>query len=149
VRNSQRTLRLPAARIRDLARRVLRSSRFTDGELSISLVGDAEIRDLNRRYRGKDRATDVLAFSLAEGDHGGVCPGLLGDVVVSTGTAARQANAAGHSPQREVALLLIHGILHLLGRDHAKGGAAARAMRNEQDRLLAEHGGALEPGAPG
>ena len=144
VRNSQRTLRIPIPRVRALAKRTLRSLRFTDGELSISLVADAEIRGLNARCLGRDRATNVLSFSLRDGDYGDVNPGVLGDVVVSTDAAARQAGRSGNTPEREVSYLVIHGILHLLGHDHLRERSRARAMSALQERLFWEHGHLLD-----
>jgi len=86
-------------------------------ELSIALVDDARIRDLNRDYRKKDKPTDVLAFAMSEGE-GGAHGGLLGDVIVSIDTARRQAKAAKRSLLDELTMLLAHGLLHLLGYDH-------------------------------
>jgi probable rRNA maturation factor len=101
----------------------------------VLLVGDRAIRRLNRTYLNHDHPTDVLAFSQQEGfpspeRH------LLGDVVISVETAARQARAHGHSLAREVALLLIHGILHLVGYDDATP-KARRRMGAAERRLLA------------
>src|SRR5262245_43810923 len=81
------------------------------GALAIALVSDARIRALNRRFRRKDRVTDVLSFPAEE-------PGVLGDVVIAAGVAARQALHAGHSLQAELRVLALHGLLHLLGYDH-------------------------------
>jgi probable rRNA maturation factor len=93
------------------------------GALTIALVSDARIRALNRRFRGKDRATDVLSFPAGE-------PGVLGDVVIAAGVAARQAVQAGHSLQAEVRVLALHGLLHLLGYDHQHDdGRMARLER--------------------
>jgi probable rRNA maturation factor len=92
------------------------------GELGIALVSDAAIRDLNRRYRRNDRATDVLAFPSDD-------PGQLGDIVIATGTARRQALEAGHTYSVELRVLALHGLLHLLGYDHhhpADGGRMSR-----------------------
>jgi probable rRNA maturation factor len=103
-------------------------------EVSVLLVGDRAIRRLHRTYLNHDRPTDVLAFP----QQGGVPapqPHLLGDVVISVETAARQAKAHGHSLDRELALLLIHGILHLVGYDDTTP-AARRRMWARQARLL-------------
>jgi probable rRNA maturation factor len=106
-------------------------------ELSIVLTDDAAIRELNREWRGKDRATDVLSFSQVEGEGPGPAgPPFLGDVVVSLDTAARQADEMGHSLEQEVTRLLVHGVLHLLGHDHEGDGAAAKKMKAEETRLL-------------
>jgi probable rRNA maturation factor len=107
-----------------------------DGELSVALVGDAEMHALNRDYRGKDRPTDVLAFALREGEDPHVHADLLGDVVISLDTAARQAAARGHSAAQEVRFLLAHGILHLLGYDHERSPAEARRMFAKQRAVL-------------
>ena len=108
-----------------------------EAEVGCLLVTDRRIRALNRRYRGEDFPTDVLAFPQGEGGGPPGHPGLLGDVVISVETAARQAARAGHSLEREAALLLIHGILHLLGHDHATA-AERRRMWAIQRRLLRE-----------
>lgn len=88
-------------------------------EVSVLLTDDAEMTVLNSEYRGIDTPTDVLAFAMREGeDNQAVHPMLLGDVVISLETAARQAAAAKHSLETEVAFLTVHGVLHLLGYEH-------------------------------
>jgi probable rRNA maturation factor len=82
------------------------------GAVSIALVGDAAMRRLNRRFAGKDRATDVLSFP--SGEIGGV----LGDIAIATGVARRRAREAGHTYREELRVLALHGLLHLLGYDH-------------------------------
>jgi probable rRNA maturation factor len=108
-------------------------------ELSLVLSGDAEIRELNKVYRGKDKATDVLAFSMREGDfgrlHAALPSRLLGDVIVSVPTAERQASAAKRDPLAEMTMLVAHGLLHLLGWDH-ETPAKDRKMRRETERLV-------------
>lgn len=82
--------------------------------LGVRLVGDEEMQEFNRQFRGKDAPTDVLSFpggESAEGHH-------LGDVIISVPTARQQAESRGHSTQRELRLLLVHGVLHCLGHDH-------------------------------
>lgn len=121
---------------RRVVREVLEQSNVDeDSEVSVLFVGDEEMRGLNARYRGLDRTTDVLAFAMSEGE---AFPRegtrLLGDVVVSLETAERQAGERKHSVRREIAILLVHGVLHLLGYDHEAsrqdaGKAAARARR--------------------
>ncbi|MFQ5989410.1 MAG: rRNA maturation RNase YbeY [Candidatus Methylomirabilales bacterium] len=104
-------------------------------EVSVVLVDDRAIRRLNRLYLNHDRPTDVLAFPQQQGLPSPQ-PHLLGDVVISVETAARQAKAHGHSLAQELAMLLIHGILHLLGYDDSTP-ATRRRMWAEQARLLA------------
>lgn len=116
------------------ARRALRELGLSRSELSLSLVGDAEIAALNERYRGRRGPTDVLSFSLAEGEHAERRGSLLGDVVIGVETAARQARARRRGLDEEVARLVLHGLLHLLGHDHQRRDEAA-AMRALERRL--------------
>ena len=108
------------------------------------MTDDPSIHELNRTWRHKDKPTDVLSFSQLEGedatsDAPGTPKGLpvLGDVIISTDTAQRQADAFGHSLDSELQRLLVHGVLHLLGHDHVHGGVQARRMKAEEARLLA------------
>jgi rRNA maturation RNase YbeY len=126
-----------------MAEKILAAAHVKDAELSIVLVSDRRIRALNARYRKKDRATDVLAFPLeGVGGHGpgrkkgARPPRLLGDVVISLATARRQAKALGHGLHEEVARLLIHGVLHLLGYDHEEGPREAARMATQERRVL-------------
>ncbi len=119
------------------ARRLLRALGETGAELTISLVGDAEIHRLNRDFRGKDRPTDVLAFAMREGARVAGDESILGDVVISLDTAERQARRRGVSTAAEVRTLLVHGVLHLLGYDHERSAAEARRMKTMERRLRA------------
>jgi probable rRNA maturation factor len=106
------------------------------GEVAIALVSDAHSRKLNLRYRRKNRPTDVLSFPAESGtaprDGGARIPTrLLGDIVIATATARRQARDAGHSYQAELRLLSLHGLLHLLGYDHENADDAGRMRRIE------------------
>jgi probable rRNA maturation factor len=105
-------------------------------ELSILLCDDATIRELNRRYRKKNKATDVLAFPMQEGPGPAGHPGLLGDVVISLPTATRQAAEHDRPIIQEVTFLLAHGLLHLLGYDHASK-REEREMKARTEGLLA------------
>jgi len=121
-------------RLRGRVQRMLRALEIPDAEISISLVDDSAIAELNAAYRETQGPTDVLSFSLLEGEHSERRGALLGDVVVSLETAARQAARGGRSLDQEVLRLLIHGALHLLGHDHEEAGQARR-MRAEERRL--------------
>jgi probable rRNA maturation factor len=103
-------------------------------EVSIVLTDDEQIHILNRDYRQKDKPTDVLAFAQREGDFKELAGELLGDVIVSVPTAARQAKEAQKDLLEEVTMLLAHGLLHLLGWDH-ETAAKDRRMRAETERL--------------
>ena len=96
------------------------------GNVTIAVVRDGRVRGLNRRYRHKNAATDVLSFPAGE-------PGELGDVVIALGVARRQAAGAGHSLTTEFRVLALHGLLHLLGYDHERDDGK---MRRLEQRLL-------------
>jgi len=129
--------RFDRALLRARARDVLRALGQGDSELSVSLVDDDAMARLNGEWRGRERPTDVLSFSLLEGAHARHRGGLLGDVVIGLWVAARQARAGGRSLDEELCRLLIHGVLHLLGHDH-EVAAEARRMRAEERRLRRE-----------
>ncbi|MEI9475910.1 MAG: rRNA maturation RNase YbeY [Deltaproteobacteria bacterium] len=107
-----------------------------EAELSIVFVDDPRIRELNRRYLHRDKPTNVLAFSMVEGEFPTLHPHLLGDLVISVETAERQSNRFGLSAGEMVILLMIHGILHLLGYDHLGSKKKAREMAEKQRELL-------------
>ena len=115
VSDRQRSLRLDARRLAREMGEVLRRVRFP-GDLSLSLVDDAEMRRLHALHSGEDSATDVLAFAL-DGPRAGVADFPAAEVVVSTETAVREAGARGLRPRTEVLLYAVHGILHLRGED--------------------------------
>lgn len=107
------------------------------GEVAIALVSDAKIRTLNREYRGKDAATDVLSF-VSDADSGLAGPRtpdrgprFFGDLVIATGVARRQAREHGHSYGTELRVLALHGFLHLLGYDHDNRNDHGRMARAE------------------
>jgi len=122
--------------VRKIAKETLNALESPDGELSLSFVTDQEITDLNQKHLFRPRPTDVLAFSMREGDFTEINPSLLGDVVISVETAKKQADAKGHVFEEELCLLLIHGILHLLGYEHEIPGPLARAMRKKENELF-------------
>jgi len=125
---------LDRRRLRQQAARLLRELGCPRAELSIALVDDETIAELNERYRGIGGPTDVLSFSLVDGVHAQHRGALLGDVVVSLDTAAVQARRARRTLDDEVLSLLIHGTLHLLGHDHERDDEARR-MRAEERRV--------------
>jgi probable rRNA maturation factor len=112
-----------------------------EAQLSVTFVDDGRIRELNAQWRGKDRPTDVLSFPMIEpaeleapGPSG--IPRMLGDIVVSLEMASRQASEYGHSVEREIGFLLVHGLLHLLGEDH-ETPEQDESMRARQREILA------------
>lgn len=120
--------------LRRRASALLAAVRHRGSELSIALVDDVTIRELNRIWRGRDRATDVLSFSLLEGEGRAHRGSLLGDVVISVETAAAQAARRRRGLDDEILRLLVHGLLHVLGFDHERDDEA-RIMTAEERRL--------------
>lgn len=153
VRNIQRAIKVDQAWIKKVLERALRhlaSGKKVKGrnlasglcfdpakaEISVLLVGDRRMRELNHTYRGIDLTTDVLSFSQLEGaslQHESV---YLGDIVISPAQAERQAKERGATLQKELAVLLIHGLLHLIGYDHEKNRYQATKMREKERELL-------------
>jgi len=134
---NQDKIEINPLRIEKAADAILSALGYTDDvELSIVLVDDEEMTDLNREYRGVDSTTDVLSFSQAEGEFGDVCPELLGDVVISAPTAQAMSELHGCPLASVLDLLLVHGILHLTGYDHERGEEEARGMKEETLRIL-------------
>jgi len=132
----------PARRLRARAGAFLRALGRPEAELSVLLTTDRRIRGLNRRWRDIDGPTDVLSFPLTEPPGGGP---LLGDVVISLDTAVRRARRDGRRVREELDRYLAHGLLHLLGFDHARPAEARRMARREAGLIRAE---GLLGGAP-
>jgi probable rRNA maturation factor len=134
VRTSLTKIRIHQARLAQLATQVLSAVGESESELSVALVGDQRMRRLNHVYRHKDRSTDVLAFAMRECNSPKTA--LLGDVVISVPTAQRQASEAGRSLDEELAVLLIHGVLHLCGYDHERSEQEAARMQRRERAIL-------------
>jgi probable rRNA maturation factor len=109
-----------------------------DADLTIVLTDDAQLHELNLEYLGVDAPTDVLSFPASESDPETGLP-YLGDILISIPRAAQQAQAAGHSVEAEVQLLVVHGTLHLLGHDHAEAEEKTR-MWNAQAEVMSRLG---------
>lgn len=122
--------------LRKKTEQILNALDFDNHEISIVITDDAQVRDLNRTYRGKDKPTNVLSFPMQEGEFSDITPGLLGDVVISLDTTEAEAIAAGISTDERMSQLLIHGILHLIGFDHELGEKQAREMEEKSLELL-------------
>mgnify|MGYP001031908111 CR=1 FL=1 len=144
ITNDQNVVKVPSG-LRILIRRscnaVLDFEHF-DGpaEISVTFVDNNRIHELNKEYRNKDSATDVLSFPLGENGEYDTNPEtgakMLGDIVISVEHALSQANLYGHGIEREVAFLTVHSMLHLLGYDHEKGGLERTIMREKEEQVL-------------
>lgn len=144
VQNRSNT-KINSKRIKKPVSRVLKELGCSESEISILFVDDADIRILNKTYRGIDKPTDVLSFSQLEESRiknknsklrTPNSELLLGDVVISVETAKRQAKRIGHSLDKEVFVLLTHGILHLIGYDHEKSKNMAVKMRKKEKEVI-------------
>ena len=135
INDRQRRLRLDRDGIVALARWVLEREGRRGGELSLLFTNNARIRELNRRYLGRDYPTDVLTFPQQESAPAPLPGGLLGDVAISTERVISQCRRYRQGPGDELALCVIHGILHLTGwEDHPE--AAREEMRRREESLL-------------
>lgn len=105
-------------------------------EISIVITDNDQIQQLNKKYRGLDKPTNVLAFPMQEGQFADITPGLLGDVVISCETAQQEADKANLSLDERMSQLLIHGILHLIGFDHETSQKDAQKMEDKSLELL-------------
>jgi len=119
-----------------VAQRILDALGCPEAELSVTVVGDRSIRTLNRDYLGRDKATNVISFAMQEGEFGAVNPQMLGDVVISADTAAREAEEAGETYWSRLCFLLLHGILHITGYDHERSGEAEAARMEQREREI-------------
>ena len=141
VTNTSRNTTFDVEVIYSAVRATLKAHDAEPCEVSVLLTDDVDIRQLNRDYRGVDAPTDVLAFSMREGEDGDVNPSLLGDLVISLETAARQASTRDGlggvcgNLEAETALLTIHGMLHLLGYDH-QTQEEAKVMFEKQESIF-------------
>ena len=148
ITNIQKDVKVPTG-IRLLIRRcchaVLELENF-DGsaEVSVTFVNNEQIRELNKKHRNIDKATDVLSFPLGEDgvydvnmDTGAK---MLGDIVISMEKAVEQAELYNHPLQREIGFLTVHSMLHLLGYDHENGGMEEVRMREKEETVLTQIG---------
>ena len=144
IHNAQSVVPLPKG-LRSLIRRAcaasLEEQAFETGaEISVTLVDDERIREMNRDFREIDRSTDVLSFPLGADGVYDIHPGnglaQLGDIVISLEHAARQAEEYGHSLEREVGYLTVHSMMHLLGYDHVNNEEEAAVMRSHEEAVM-------------
>ncbi|MEK7244135.1 MAG: rRNA maturation RNase YbeY [Thermodesulfobacteriota bacterium] len=118
IQNRQKLLTVDVGRVRRSLKRLLKELGFKDSEVSLLLVDDDQIREINKNYLQRDRPTNVISFAMTDGAFGDVHPEILGDIILSVETAARDALTCDIDFMDEVEFLLIHGLLHLLGYNH-------------------------------
>ena len=148
ITNKQKDIKIPTG-LRMLIRRccnaVLKLEKFEGSvEVSVTLVNNKQIKELNSIYRNIDRVTDVLSFPMGENGVYDTDPKtgakILGDIVISMETAVDQAERFGHSLQREVGYLTAHSMLHLLGYDHEDNGIQRIRMREKEEKVMTQLG---------
>ncbi|MFB9325474.1 rRNA maturation RNase YbeY [Paenibacillus aurantiacus] len=154
--NEQEKVVLPEAlvgKLEELLRLAAEAEGIEDGEVSLTFVTDEEIHSLNREYRNIDRPTDVLSFAIQEvtdeeldivyevesEEEEVPLEGMLGDIIISVERAAAQAEEYGHSLERELGFLFVHGFLHLIGYDHQDDESEA-VMTRKQEAVLSQVG---------
>ncbi len=136
LRNGQRKYKIDTTELKSQIRILLKTLNLEDSELSILLTRDSKIRELNRKFRNQDKSTDVLSFPQDEeaiNENGQL---MLGDIVISVETAEQQGKQHGLPLTKEILLLIIHGLLHLLGYDHERSSKEAKFMKKETRRLF-------------
>ncbi|MBM4338159.1 MAG: rRNA maturation RNase YbeY [Deltaproteobacteria bacterium] len=136
IRNRQKPIPLDVKKIRRVVQKILAKLGLPEAELSLLLVDDKQIQELNLRFLGRDKTTNVLAFSMREGEYSSLHPHLLGDLVISIETTKRQSKQSGLNEMEMLTLLLIHGILHLLGYEHEGTRKGAKEMSAKQKQLF-------------
>lgn len=154
--NEQQEVELPVpmeSKLRQLLLLTGEMESVADGEVTVTFVDDETIRALNLQYRNIDKATDVLSFPMRDPDGDGFAIDYgesgedgdsppedpLGDIVISASAAARQCQQYGHSLEREIGFLFVHGFLHLIGYDH-EDESSERVMTDKQERVLRQAG---------
>lgn len=148
ITNDQNVIKIPTG-VRMLIRRCCNAVLVTEqfkgsAEISVTIVDDEQIHELNKTHRNIDRSTDVLSFPLGvdgvydiNNDTGAQ---MLGDIVISIEHAVKQSELYGHSLDREIAFLTVHSMLHLLGYDHEPGGLELVRMREKEEAVLTQLG---------
>lgn len=136
ISNRQNRQEADPEKISRMTQQILNDLGCPDGELSILIVDDPRIAELNKEYLSREGPTNVIAFPMREGEFSDITPELLGDVVISADTARKEGEMAGVTAEERFTELLIHGILHLFGYDHETTQEDADRMERKSLELL-------------
>jgi probable rRNA maturation factor len=137
IENQQKRIKIDKRKTRSLVIKLLKRLDCTDKEISITFVDDVTIQRINKQYLAKDRPTNVISFSLQEGEFGNINPEILGDIVISVDTAQREAEKGNLRLDEEILFLMIHGLLHLLGYNHENTSKEnSRKMKQKEKELF-------------
>ncbi|MEN6374480.1 MAG: rRNA maturation RNase YbeY [Smithella sp.] len=138
IGNNQNLIKIDKRKIRSTISKILKHLNCAGKEISITFINDEAIKQLNNQYRNKNKPTDVLSFSLQEGEFGCINPDVLGDVVISVETATKNAQKNSLSSEQEINFLIIHGLLHLLGYNHENTTREETRKMKEKEKELWE-----------
>ena len=137
IENRQKLVKIDRRSLRSNVMRLLKLVDCANKEICITLIDDAGIQIINKQYLLKDKPTNVISFSLQEGEFGSVNPDMLGDIIISVETARRDACKGNLSLDEELLFLIIHGLLHLLGYDHVNTSQTnVRKMKQKERELF-------------
>ena len=136
IKNRQSSCGISLEKIEQSVKVILDALNCPEGEISILIVDDPQMEKLNSEYLNRYGPTNVIAFPMREGEFSHLSPQLLGDVVISTDTAAKEAQNSGMSMEQRLNELLVHGILHLFGYNHETSEQDARKMEGKSRKLL-------------
>jgi probable rRNA maturation factor len=136
IENNQTKFKIERHKIRGTVSRILKILGCEEKEISVFFTDDENIKKLNNKYLRKNKPTNVLSFSLREGEYGDVNPQMMGDVVISVDTAQKDARRGNLTLEREIDFLLIHGILHLAGFNHENTSKEEANEMWEKEREL-------------
>jgi probable rRNA maturation factor len=136
IENRQKKFKIDRRRLRRSLKRLMRELRCEESELNLLLVDDDQIREFNRTYLKRNHSTNVISFSMREGEFSDINPQLLGDIILSVETAYRDATAVGIDFMDELEFLVIHGLLHLLGYEHENTTAKESRQMKIREREL-------------
>jgi probable rRNA maturation factor len=134
IRNQQKKVKIDLRQIRRRVQKLLRLVDCREKEISLLFVDDEEIQEINQRYLGRNYPTNVISFSLSEGEFSSVNPDVLGDIVISVDTASRDAERGNIPVSDELDFLIIHGLLHILGYNHENNDPEETASMQKKSR---------------
>ena len=137
IENLQKRIKINKREIHAKVTRLMRLVNCADKEISITFVDDPTIQRINKQYLSRDKTTNVISFSLQEGEFGDLNRGLLGDIVISADTAFRDAETGNFGFTEELLFLIIHGLLHLTGYNHENTSRTdALKMKKKEKELF-------------
>jgi probable rRNA maturation factor len=136
IENRQKQIGIDRRSVRRAMFRIMKLLNCSDKVISLLFVDDKEIREINRHYLSRDYPTNVISFSLTEGEFGDINPDILGDIVISAETAFNDAEESGIAFNDELAFLMIHGVLHLLHYNHEDANEANTLTMKKKEQEL-------------